>query len=152
AQSDECPDGTSRSSPAGWQQSPGLRQGLRHRLPGPPGALRAARRPIHRGPRRPGTWGRGCDKRQPRPQVGAAPRRARRQRLSAARRGPPVLNSIIQWSLSNRLLVIVVTLVFVVLGGFALTRLDIDAFPDVTPVQVQINTVAPSLAPEEVEQ
>ena len=30
-------------------------------------------------------------------------------------------------------------------------HLDIDAFPDTTPVQIQINTVAPSLAPEEVE-
>ena len=33
----------------------------------------------------------------------------------------------------------------------ALARLDIDAFPDTTPVQVQINTVAPALGPEEVE-
>ena len=31
-------------------------------------------------------------------------------------------------------------------------HLDIDAFPDTTPVQVQINTVAPALGPEEVEQ
>src|SRR3981081_894640 len=29
---------------------------------------------------------------------------------------------------------------------------DLDAFPDTTPVQVQINTVAPALGPEEVEQ
>src|ERR687895_438332 len=29
--------------------------------------------------------------------------------------------------------------------------LDIDAFPDTTPVQVQVNTVAPALGPEEVE-
>ena len=33
-----------------------------------------------------------------------------------------------------------------------MTQLPIDAFPDTTPVQVQINTVAPSLTPEEVEQ
>ncbi len=33
----------------------------------------------------------------------------------------------------------------------ALRRLDVDAFPDTTPVQVQINTVAPALGPEEVE-
>ena len=33
----------------------------------------------------------------------------------------------------------------------ALSRLDVDAFPDTTPVQVQINTVAPALGPEEVE-
>ena len=30
-------------------------------------------------------------------------------------------------------------------GIFAVTRLPIDAFPDTTPVQVQINTVAPAL-------
>ena len=34
----------------------------------------------------------------------------------------------------------------------SLRYLDIDAFPDTTPVQVQINTVAPSLGPAEVEQ
>ena len=37
-------------------------------------------------------------------------------------------------------------------GGLSLRYLDIDAFPDTTPVQVQINTVAPALGPEEVEQ
>src|SRR5438876_1327138 len=42
-------------------------------------------------------------------------------------------------------------MVFAVLGVVALTRLDVDAFPDTTPVQVQINTTAPSLSPEEVE-
>src|SRR5579872_6536450 len=38
-----------------------------------------------------------------------------------------------------------------VVGGVSLRYLDIDAFPDTTPVQVQINTVAPALGPEEVE-
>ena len=33
-----------------------------------------------------------------------------------------------------------------------MSRLPIDAFPDTTPVQVQINTVAPSLNPLEIEQ
>src|SRR5437016_11357329 len=41
--------------------------------------------------------------------------------------------------------------VFVVAGAISLYYLDIDAFPDTTPVQVQINTVAPALGPEEVE-
>src|SRR5437868_14753841 len=39
-----------------------------------------------------------------------------------------------------------------IVGGVSLRYLDIDAFPDTTPVQVQINTVAPALGPEEVEQ
>ena len=62
-----------------------------------------------------------------------------------------MLNGIITWSLRHRLLVIAVALAFVGLGLFALQRLPIDAFPDTTPVQIQINTVAPALAPEEVE-
>jgi cobalt-zinc-cadmium resistance protein CzcA len=38
-------------------------------------------------------------------------------------------------------------------GGFlALGRLNVDAFPDVTPVQVEIDTEAQGLAPQEVEQ
>ena len=39
-----------------------------------------------------------------------------------------------------------------VLGFWRLLQLPIDAFPDTTPIQVQINTIAPSLSPEEVEQ
>ena len=62
-----------------------------------------------------------------------------------------MLNAIIDWSLRNRFIVLAGALVFVALGGWSLSRLDIDAFPDTTPVQVQINTIAPGLAPEEVE-
>src|ERR1044071_848632 len=63
-----------------------------------------------------------------------------------------MLNWIIDFSLRHRLLVILGVAIFAVLGGAALRKLDIDAFPDTTPVQVQINTVAASLGPEEVEQ
>jgi cobalt-zinc-cadmium resistance protein CzcA len=62
-----------------------------------------------------------------------------------------VLNWIIDASLRYRFLVILAALGFAAAGALALTRLDIDAFPDTTPVQVQINTTAPALAPEEVE-
>jgi heavy metal efflux system protein len=62
-----------------------------------------------------------------------------------------LLNRIIDFSLHNRLLVILVTLAAAAVGVYSVGRLDIDAFPDTTPVQVQINTVAPALAPEEVE-
>ncbi len=62
-----------------------------------------------------------------------------------------MLNAIIDWSLRNRFLVLAGALVFIVLGAWSLSQLDIDAFPDTTPVQVQINTIAPGLAPEEVE-
>jgi len=62
-----------------------------------------------------------------------------------------MLNRLITWSLHHRLLVLLGALAWVVSGVVALQYLDIDAFPDTTPVQVQINTVAPSLSPEEVE-
>ena len=61
------------------------------------------------------------------------------------------LNRVIDFSLHNRVLVVLGVLATSVAGVFALQHLDIDAFPDTTPVQVQINTVAPALSPEEVE-
>ena len=36
-------------------------------------------------------------------------------------------------------------------GGYALSQLDVDAFPDTTPIMVQVNTTAPALSPEEIE-
>ncbi|WP_437186731.1 efflux RND transporter permease subunit [Planctomicrobium sp. SH668] len=61
------------------------------------------------------------------------------------------LNRIIDFCLHNRVLVILGVLAAGVAGLFSLQHLDIDAFPDTTPVQVQINTTAPALSPEEVE-
>jgi cobalt-zinc-cadmium resistance protein CzcA len=52
----------------------------------------------------------------------------------------------------ERLLVAVVSLLIVGGGILALARLNVDAFPDVTPVQVEIDTDAEGLAPQEVEQ
>ena len=63
-----------------------------------------------------------------------------------------MLNWIIDVSLKNRLVVCLLALALVVIGGRALSRLPIDAFPDTTPVQVQINTAVPALSPEEAEQ
>ena len=62
-----------------------------------------------------------------------------------------MLNWIVDFSLRHRVLVIAVALVFAALGVFSLGHLDIDAFPDTTPIQIQINTIAPSLSPEETE-
>ncbi|MBT3786712.1 efflux RND transporter permease subunit [bacterium] len=63
-----------------------------------------------------------------------------------------MLNRIISWSLQNRFLVILVTLVLATAGILSLKNLNLDAFPDVTPIQVQVNAVAPSLNPVEIEQ
>src|SRR5207248_698498 len=62
-----------------------------------------------------------------------------------------MLNGVITWSLNHRLVVVVAVLAFAGLGGFALRQLPIDAFPDTTPVQVPVNTVAPELGPEQIE-
>ncbi|MBE0586491.1 MAG: efflux RND transporter permease subunit, partial [Hydrogenophaga sp.] len=53
--------------------------------------------------------------------------------------------------LRNRLLVCVLAAALVVIGGRSLSILPIDAFPDTTPVQVQINTTAAALNPQETE-
>ncbi|MEI6084477.1 MAG: CusA/CzcA family heavy metal efflux RND transporter [Verrucomicrobiota bacterium] len=63
-----------------------------------------------------------------------------------------MLNWIIDFSLKNRLLVCIFAVVLFIVGGRALLRLPIDAFPDTTPVQVQINTSVPALNPLEAEQ
>ena len=52
----------------------------------------------------------------------------------------------------ERLLVAVVSMLIVAGGILALNHLNVDAFPDVTPVQVEIDTEAEGLAPQEVEQ
>src|SRR6266545_4352609 len=52
----------------------------------------------------------------------------------------------------ERLLVAVVSLLIMAGGILALSRLNVDAFPDVTPVQVEIDTEGQGLAPQEVEQ
>ncbi|MCU0784950.1 MAG: efflux RND transporter permease subunit [Verrucomicrobia bacterium] len=62
-----------------------------------------------------------------------------------------MLNWLITTSLKNRLLVAVLAAVLILVGGRSLTNLPIDAFPDTTPVQVQINTTVPSLNAEEAE-
>ena len=58
-----------------------------------------------------------------------------------------MLNALILFSLRNRLLVCILALLLVAVGTRALLRLPIDAFPDTTPVQVQVNTSVPSLSP-----
>ncbi|MDB5309311.1 MAG: czcA 6 [Gemmataceae bacterium] len=63
-----------------------------------------------------------------------------------------MLKAIIDFSLTYRWLVILGAAALAAAGGVSLRYLDVDAFPDTTPVQVQINTAAPALGPTEVEQ
>ena len=63
-----------------------------------------------------------------------------------------MLNWIIDVALRNRFLVLLSAVGLAVAGAVAVLHLDIDAFPYTTPIQVQINTTASALGPEEVEQ
>jgi cobalt-zinc-cadmium resistance protein CzcA len=59
---------------------------------------------------------------------------------------------LIEWALENRLFVLLLVAILFASGLFAMSRLPIDAVPDVTNVQVQIVTSSPALGPVEVEQ
>ncbi|MEW5756458.1 MAG: CusA/CzcA family heavy metal efflux RND transporter [Pseudomonadota bacterium] len=63
-----------------------------------------------------------------------------------------MLNALVEASLRYKFLVIIAFLVIGFLGWRAVTTVPIDAFPDVTPVQVNIYTESPGLAAEDVEQ
>jgi len=62
-----------------------------------------------------------------------------------------MLEKIIAWSLSHRIAVLAGAAVVCLVGWVAVNQLVVDAFPDTTPVQVQINTVAPGMVAEEIE-
>lgn len=62
-----------------------------------------------------------------------------------------MIDRILAFSLRNRLLIVLFGLGVLGGGAYALTKLPIDAFPDVSPTLVQVITEAPGLAPEEVE-
>ncbi len=63
-----------------------------------------------------------------------------------------MLNNLIDWSVKNRLLVVLALIGMIAAAALYIPRLNLDAFPDVTNIQVSINTEAPGLASEEVEQ
>jgi cobalt-zinc-cadmium resistance protein CzcA len=58
---------------------------------------------------------------------------------------------ILSFSVQARWFIVFVTAIVAAYGFYELTRLPIDALPDITNKQVQINTLAPTLGPEEVE-
>ncbi len=63
-----------------------------------------------------------------------------------------MLNKLIDFAVNNRLLVLIALFASIIAGAMILPKLNLDAFPDVTNVQVVINTEAAGLASEEVEQ
>lgn len=63
-----------------------------------------------------------------------------------------MFNAIVNWSVRSRLLVVLGLLGVLAACAMLIPKLKLDAFPDVTNIQVIINTQAPGLAAEEVEQ
>src|SRR5215218_209140 len=62
-----------------------------------------------------------------------------------------MIQAILRFSIQQRVFVVIAALLLIGIGIYNATLLPIDAVPDVTNKQVQINTVAPALGPEEVE-
>ncbi|HCD54654.1 MAG TPA: CusA/CzcA family heavy metal efflux RND transporter, partial [Halieaceae bacterium] len=63
-----------------------------------------------------------------------------------------MINAIVRLSVERRFLMLSLILVLVGVGVWSFQRLPIDAVPDITNVQVQINTEAPGYSPLEAEQ
>ena len=63
-----------------------------------------------------------------------------------------MLNRIIDFSIKNKLVIGIFTVALIIWGAWSASKLPIDAIPDITNNQVQIITVSPSLAAQEVEQ
>ncbi|GAA3975647.1 CusA/CzcA family heavy metal efflux RND transporter [Hymenobacter antarcticus] len=62
-----------------------------------------------------------------------------------------MFDRLIHFSIHNKLIIGLLTLALVAWGGYSLSRLPIDALPDITSNQVIVYTVAPSLAAQEIE-
>ncbi|MET0905860.1 MAG: efflux RND transporter permease subunit, partial [Tardiphaga sp.] len=62
-----------------------------------------------------------------------------------------MIERIVTWSVDRRWLVLLLTALAAIVGGVSLSRLPIDAVPDITNNQVQVNILAPALSPELIE-
>ena len=62
-----------------------------------------------------------------------------------------MLRALVETCLKQRLVILVVAVIVLVFGINGARKLSVDAFPDVTNVQVQVATEAPGRSPEEVE-
>ena len=62
-----------------------------------------------------------------------------------------MISRLVTFSVERRWLVLLLTAIAALAGVFALQRLPIDAVPDITNNQVQVNVLAPSLSPDQIE-
>ncbi len=62
-----------------------------------------------------------------------------------------MLNTIVRWSINQRWLVLIASIIITIWGFRVVSQMPLDVFPSFAPPQVEIQTEAPGLAPEEVE-
>src|SRR6266478_8138593 len=67
------------------------------------------------------------------------------------RGGSAVIDKILEFAVRQRVLVLMGALALLLAGLWSANKLPMDAIPDITGVQVQVNTTVPALAPDEVE-
>ncbi|HBS11553.1 MAG TPA: hypothetical protein DEO36_03275, partial [Flavobacteriaceae bacterium] len=61
------------------------------------------------------------------------------------------MDKIIQYSLHNRLIIIVASALLLIAGIYTASKMEVDVFPDLTAPTVVVLTEAHGMAPEEVE-
>src|SRR5688500_19619198 len=62
-----------------------------------------------------------------------------------------MLNKVIQFSLSNRLIVMALATLLIISGSYTASQMEVDVFPDLTAPTVVVLTEAHGMAPEDVE-
>ena len=63
-----------------------------------------------------------------------------------------MIDKIISFSINNKLIIVLMVLGLIAWGSYSLTQLNVNAVPDITDNQVQVITITPALAAQEVEQ
>lgn len=58
---------------------------------------------------------------------------------------------LIAWSLRNRPLILALTIILCLLGGYTLQQMPVDVFPEFAPPQVVVQTQAPGMATQDME-
>ncbi|GFE68979.1 efflux RND transporter permease subunit [Chroococcus sp. FPU101] len=61
------------------------------------------------------------------------------------------MNSLLKWSINQRWIVVIASVLITIWGIFVVMQMPLDVIPNFAPPQVQIQTEAPGLAPEEIE-
>jgi len=62
-----------------------------------------------------------------------------------------MIDKVLEFSIRQRVLILMGAVALLLVGLWSAYRLPMDAIPDITGVQVQVNTTVPALAPDEVE-